>query len=56
MDAVGPRLPADPWQGDYHQWCPYAVDMFGRDGSWNEERYCEPSVKTAQNGPLAMVD
>ncbi len=36
-------------------WYPYAVDVFGADGSANEERYCELGIKTAQNGHVRQI-
>jgi 1,2-phenylacetyl-CoA epoxidase catalytic subunit len=50
--AAGQR---DAVQAAVDKWYPYAVDVFGRDGSPNEERYCELAVKTAQNGHVRQV-
>ena len=50
--AAGHR---DAVQAAVDQWYPYAVDVFGRDGSANEERYCELGIKTAQNGHVRQI-
>ncbi len=50
--AAGHR---DAVQTAVDKWYPYAVDVFGRDGSPNEERYCELGIKTAQNGHVRQI-
>jgi 1,2-phenylacetyl-CoA epoxidase catalytic subunit len=50
--AAGHR---DAVQAAVDKWYPYAVDVFGRDGSPNEERYCELGIKTAQNGHVRQI-
>jgi 1,2-phenylacetyl-CoA epoxidase catalytic subunit len=42
-------------QAAVEKWYPYAVDVFGRDGSANEERYCALGIKTAQNGHVRQI-
>ena len=42
-------------QAALEHWYPYAVDVFGADGSVNEERYCELGIKTAQNGHVRQI-
>ncbi|HEX6513820.1 MAG TPA: Phenylacetic acid catabolic protein [Chloroflexota bacterium] len=37
------------------KWYPSAVDVFGADGSANEERYCQLGIKTAQNGHVRQI-
>jgi 1,2-phenylacetyl-CoA epoxidase catalytic subunit len=37
------------------RWYPLAVDVFGGDGSANEERYCELGIKTALNGHVRQI-
>ena len=36
-------------------WYPYTVDMFGGDGSPNEEQYCALGIKTAQNSHARQI-
>jgi 1,2-phenylacetyl-CoA epoxidase catalytic subunit len=50
--AAGHR---DTVQAAVDKWYPYAVDVFGGDGSANEERYCELGIKTAQNGHVRQI-
>ena len=50
--AAGHR---DAIQAAVDKWYPYAVDVFGRDGSPNEERYCDLGIKTAQNGHVRQI-
>jgi 1,2-phenylacetyl-CoA epoxidase catalytic subunit len=50
--AAGHR---DAVQVAVDQWYPYAVDVFGLDGSPNEEHYCELGIKTAQNGHVRQI-
>jgi 1,2-phenylacetyl-CoA epoxidase catalytic subunit len=50
--AAGHR---DAVQAAVEKWYPYAVDVFGRDGSPNEERYCELGIKTALNGHVRQI-
>ncbi|HLH26688.1 MAG TPA: Phenylacetic acid catabolic protein [Chloroflexota bacterium] len=42
-------------QAAVDKWYRYAVDVFGRDGSPNEERYCALGIKTAQNGHVRQI-
>ena len=50
--AAGQRAAAEAALG---KWYPLAVDVFGSDGSSNEERYCELGVKAAQNGHVRQI-
>ena len=45
----------DAVQAALERWYPYAVDVFGADGSANEERYAELGIKTAQNGHIRQI-
>jgi 1,2-phenylacetyl-CoA epoxidase catalytic subunit len=45
----------DALQTALDQWYPYAVDVFGADGTDNEARYCELGIKTAQNAHLRQI-
>jgi 1,2-phenylacetyl-CoA epoxidase catalytic subunit len=42
-------------QAALDSWYPHAVDVFGAEGSANEERYCELGIKTAQNAHLRQI-
>jgi ring-1,2-phenylacetyl-CoA epoxidase subunit PaaA len=37
------------------EWYPYAVDLFGGDGTKNEEEYCNLGIKTATNAHVREI-
>jgi 1,2-phenylacetyl-CoA epoxidase catalytic subunit len=45
----------DAAQSALDGWYPYALDVFGADGSANEDRYCELGIKRAQNAHVRQI-